>query len=245
VKLAELGRSARSAADVKLRQPLASVTVAALDAEDAAALARLGEHLVQELNVKRLEVVRDEGALVSYSLRPVLPRLGPKYGQRVPAIRAALSEADATAVAAMVQAGQPVSLTVDGEPLELQPDEVEVTAAPLPGLATVHDPATGYVVALSTELTEELVAEGLARDVVRRIQQLRKDAGLAITDRIRLTIEAPPAVREAVDTWREYVAGETLATELTFGPPSGDMATDDGEIEGQPVRIGLRRAGAD
>ena len=232
MRLAALGRAARAMADLKLRQPLARATVAVRAPEEAEALARLGEHLTQELNVKALEVVADEGALVTYRLRPVLPVLGPRYGPRVQAIRAALQAADAAAVAARVAAGEPVELAVDGETILLAPDELEVRAEPRPGEATAGE--GGYVVSVATALTPELVTEGVARDLVRRIQQLRKDAGFEITDRVALTLDAPEPVRRAVEAWRDYVMGETLATSLTFGE-----ATDEGEVEGQAVRIGL------
>ena len=86
------------------------------------------------------------------------------------------------------------------------------------------------------------MAEGLARDVVRRVQQLRKDSGLDITDRIHLVVDAADPLAAAVDTWREYVAGETLAVQLDLGPVPNDMAQDAGEIEGHAVRVGLRVA---
>jgi isoleucyl-tRNA synthetase len=239
VRLAALGRSARATSNVKLRQPLASATVAVRTSQEVEAVRRLGRHLTSELNVKTLEVVRDEGSLVRYSVRPVLPKLGPKYGRLVPAIRAALEAADESEVARQVMAGEPVSLVLDGESVELLPDEIEVMASAREGLATAEE--DGYVVGISTELTEELLQEGLARDVVRAVQQLRKDSGLDITDRIELAIEAPADVALAVEAWRDYVAGETLAEVLELAPPSGAMSTTESEIGGQSVRLGVRK----
>ncbi|MCB0215233.1 MAG: class I tRNA ligase family protein, partial [Chloroflexi bacterium] len=241
LRLTALGRAARSAADLKLRQPLAKAMLALRGEEEAQAIERLGEHLREELNVKALEVLTEEGALVSYSLRPVLPKLGPKHGQRLPAIKQALEAADAGAVAAAVNAGRPVTLEVAGEPLVLEPDEIEVMASAREGLATAE--GEGYVVGLVTELSSALLAEGLARDLLRQVQSLRKDSGLDISDRIALTVDGPPAVLEAARDWRDFICGEALALALDFGPPAEDAeGSVELEIEGHAVRLGLKRA---
>jgi isoleucyl-tRNA synthetase len=239
LRLAALGRAARSSADVKLRQPLASATIVVRNAEEVAAVRRLASHLTDELNVKELDVVQDEGSLVTHTLRPVLPKLGPKYGQQVPAIRELLQHLDATAVARSLANGDRVAVTGPGVDLWLEPDEIEVVAAARPGLATAEQ--DGYVVGVATALSPDLVTEGLARDLVRRVQQLRKDSGLDITDRIRLVIDAPEPIHSAVLAWQDFVAGETLATDLTLGSVAADLAIDSGEIDGVPVTLGLAR----
>jgi isoleucyl-tRNA synthetase len=239
LKLAGLGRAARSAADVKLRQPLAKATVAVRSAAEAEAVHRLSSHLLDELNVKALEVVTGEGALIRHTVRPVLPLLGPKYGRELPAIRELLAAADPAEVARAVALGEPVELTGPGLDVTLLPDEVEVLATPRPGLATAAD--AGYVVGISTELTPELAAEGLARDVVRRVQQLRKDSGLAITDRIRLAVDAPDPVRAAVQAWQGFVTGETLAVALDLGTVPEGWARDEAELDGVTAVVGLER----
>ena len=112
LRLAALGREARARQDLKLRQPLARATVAVRSVAEEAALGRLGGHLLEELNVKALEVVRDGGSLVTYSLRPVLPKLGPRFGKAMGAVRAALAAVDAAAAAVTLAAGEPLTLTV-------------------------------------------------------------------------------------------------------------------------------------
>ncbi|MFN2251915.1 MAG: DUF5915 domain-containing protein, partial [Anaerolineae bacterium] len=240
MRLAALGRSARSASNVKLRQPLSGAKAAVRTDDEAAALERLGSHLTSELNVKALEVVRDEGALVAYTVRPVLPVLGPKYGQRVPAIREALEAADGSSVAAKVRAGEPVPLEVEGETVELLPEEVEVMASAREGLATAEE--EGYVVGISTELSDELRAEGLARDLVRAVQQLRKDSGLDITDRIDLTLEGSAPLAPLLDAWGEYIAGETLANTVVMGAPAPGMHTAQTDLGGDSVILGVSKS---
>jgi isoleucyl-tRNA synthetase len=212
---------------------------------------RLASHLADELNVKALEVVTDEGALVSYRVRPVLPLLGPKYGQMVPRIRAALEALPAAAVAAAVHAGEAVELVIDGAPVTLAPGEIEVMAAAREGLATSE--ADGLVVGIVTELTSELVAEGVARDVVRHVNQLRKDAGLEITDRVTLSVAAPADIAAAVDAWRAFVAGETLAVAIEMEVQEGAPATAEAavaagrtivDIDGRPVTLSVAKEGA-
>ncbi|MFI0609334.1 MAG: class I tRNA ligase family protein, partial [Anaerolineae bacterium] len=243
LRLAALGREARARQDLKLRQPLARATVAVRSVAEEAALGRLGGHLLEELNVKALEVVRDGGSLVTYSLRPVLPKLGPRFGKAMGAVRAALAAVDAAAAAVTLAAGEPLTLTVDGEAVTLQPDEVEVMAAAQEGRATAGQ--DGYVVEIDQQLTPELVAEGLARDLVRQIQELRKQAGLQVTDRIALYLTGSPELEAAARTWQGFITGETLATELHFAPaPEDAQGRAEVVIEGQAVGVGVRRVAA-
>ncbi|MFQ5459174.1 MAG: isoleucine--tRNA ligase [Anaerolineae bacterium] len=243
MRLAALGRAARSTADVKLRQPLARALVAVPTPAEAAAVKRLARHLRDELNVKAVEIVAEEGELVVHTVRPVLPILGPKYGRRVPAIRAALGEADTAAVVALVTAGERVTLALDAGEVTLEPAEVEVMAQARPGLATAEE--AGYVVGIATEVTPELEAEGIARDIVRHVNQLRKDAGLAITDRVALAVDAPAEVAAAVDRWRDYIAAETLAVAVDLGALGPDASGSTRvEVRGQEVGLAVTRQGA-
>ncbi|MBU1879969.1 MAG: class I tRNA ligase family protein, partial [Chloroflexi bacterium] len=190
LKAVSLGHSARNTAGLKLRQPLAEAVVFAKSDADRAALARMADVIQDELNVKALRWAESPDELVSYVVRPVLPKLGPKYGKRVPAIRATLEALDPADVARRVGAGVPVELDVTGGVVTLEPDEVEVSTVQREGyaVATEGDPSTGsgqaLTVGVDTVLTEALQLEGLARDLVRAIQEMRKAAGFDIADRI-------------------------------------------------------------
>jgi isoleucyl-tRNA synthetase len=238
VKLAGLGRAARGQANLKLRQPLAKLTVALNNPADWAAVERLAELLADEVNVKQIDFADGEGELVSFTVRPVLPKLGPKYGPLTPRIRQALASADASQVARTVQAGQPVELVVEGQPIILQPDEVEVLAVASSGYAVAE--AGGLVVGVSTELTPDLVREGLAREVVRRIQMLRKNAGLELTDRIVTTYQADGMLAEAIEQFRDYVAGETLSVELVTNPAPNGAVSQRFDVEGRSLVLALQ-----
>ena len=176
---------------------------------------------------------------MSYVLRPVPSVLGPKYGKRMPAIQAALAALDARQGARVLQRGEPLTLTVDGEAVCLAPDEVKVYANERPGYAVAEE--SGYLAAVSTTLTPELRREGLARELVRRLQDMRKSAGLDIADRIHVRYQAGEQVAAVLAEFRASVSQETLAVSLEAGDGAGYR--EDHEVEGEKVTfwIGRRR----
>jgi isoleucyl-tRNA synthetase len=214
-QIASLGLSARNSAALKVRQPLARVLVYAgnrrsLDPE-------LVEIVKDELNVKACEFVQEARQLVSYHLLPDNKLLGPRFGARFPQLRAALSAADPAAVARAVQAGEPVELRLDGETVTLAPNEVLVRTEPAQGLTVAADKQ--LTVALDTALTPELRAEGLGRELVRRIQAMRKEAGFDIADRITTYYQADGELAAVFQSWGEYIKAETLSTALLPAEP--------------------------
>ncbi len=227
IDAAALGRSARSSADVKLRQPLARARVFVGSEQERADLQELAEVLAEEINVKAIEIVSEVGELVSYKLLPNNRTLGPKLGALFPAVRAALEQLDPAAAATRLQAGLRLALAVDGRTVELGDDDVLVQTESRGGLAVAG--AKGITVAVDPHLTPELVQEGYARDLVRAINSLRKDAGLDISDRIALHYVAEGDVAATFHNFGDFIGAETLATQLTSGLP------DDGDIRQQLV----------
>ena len=216
-----LGRAARNRSGLRVRQPLSRLLVRAPGEAEAAVLARFDAQILEELNVKALEMLAPDAELVGYRIKPNLPRLGKRYGKRVPAIRAALANADAGAVAAAVAAGRTFAVEValpgggrsgdaDGETLTFEPEDVLVETTSAEGYACAEE--GGWLVGLDTTLTEALEREGLARELVRTVQEARKQAGLEVSDRITLRIEGSAGVAAALDAHRGYVMEETLAT---------------------------------
>ena len=205
-------------------------------------MTRLGGHLLEELNVKALDWVLGGEGLVSYSLRPVLPKLGPKYGKEMGALRAALAALDPAEAAKALAAGQSLRLQLGDRTVALLPDEVEVMASAQEGRATAEQ--DGYVVEIDQTLTPDLVAEGLARDLVRQIQELRKQAGLELSDRIQVHLQAAPEIEKAARVWQEFLKGETLAEALHLGAalPEAAIARAELRIEGREAVLGLTRA---
>ncbi|MBI5565608.1 MAG: hypothetical protein HY870_11965 [Chloroflexi bacterium] len=171
---------------------------------------------------------------MTYKLLPDNKKLGPKFGQKFPQVRTVLQNADGFAVASAVRSGQSVTL---GE-FTLASDEILVTPQPREGFAIASE--GGVVVALDTYITPELKSEGQAREVVRRVQDLRKQAGFEISDHIALTYQADGDVKAAIEQWATYIQSETLADSLTEGEPQGTM--DEDEIDGVKVKLGVKKA---
>ena len=211
-RLVGLGHKLRDDANVRVRQPLAEVRFASSDPSQAEAIEHLAEVVKEELNVKRLTRADNLDGLAKYSYKPNLKTLGPKYGKLLGGIGKALATADA-AVLAPLRRGENVTLQISGTDVILMPEDVLVATEHTPGWVTA---AEGTLqLALSTELSPELIREGMARDFVRHVQQLRKDADLEIEDRIPIYL---PVGRAAVTTplteWADYILSETQADVL-------------------------------
>ncbi len=239
-RIASLGLGARGSANIKVRQPLAKAM-----AYVGGARAELSDDLVEivadELNVKEFEFVQEEGELVNYRLLPDNRALGPKFGPRFPRVRAALAAADANKIAGRVRADLPVTLDIDGETVELAPGEVLIQTEPVEGLAVVADKLV--TVAVDAVITPELQAEGLAREVVRRVQTMRKDAGFNIEDRITTWYMADGELSDTIAAWGDYIRAETLSLELVAGEPPADAYTEAHRVDGLEVRLGVKQRG--
>jgi isoleucyl-tRNA synthetase len=231
----ELGRAARAQAGVKVRQPLRKAVIVATDREREQ-IERLSELVAGELNVKQLEFVAEEAELVGYEVKPNYRSLGPRFGKLMPQAAAAVQALDPSAVAEAVAGERKVGIQVNGSEHELEPDDVTLVLQPLDGYQVEAE--SGRAVALALELDEELRREGLAREVVHAVQSARRDSGLEVTDRIALRLGGDPELLEAARAHQDYVAGETLATSLSFDAEDGTAA----RIEDRELRIALSRA---
>ena len=232
----ELGRAARAQAKAKVRQPLRRAVIVANDAEREAISAR-ADLVTAELNVKELDFVSDEAELVSYSVKPNYRALGPRFGKRMPQVAAAIESLDPEHVAAVMSDGGQVGINIDGDEHTLSPDEVTLALQPLEGYEVESD--AGHAVALQLELDDELLREGLAREIVHAVQNARKEAGLDITDRIELTLGGDADLVEAAREHQAYLAGEVLATSVAYEGADGAVAT----IDGRDLRISVRAVG--
>ena len=230
-----LGLRARAAAKVKLRQPLHEAVVVAAGVERDA-IVRLEDVVRGELNVKGLRMVGAADELGDLELKPNYRSLGPRFGKSMPQVAAAVSALDASRVAVALREGRPVAVNVDGHDHELSADDVIVSLAPLDGYQLEREGS--HAVALELALDEGLRREGLAQEIVHAIQNARKATGLAVEDRIALTLGGDPGLLDVARAFEAHVAGETLAVEVVY---DGDQMGEAASIEGRELRIGVAR----
>ncbi len=228
IEIVQLGRGCRSEANLKVRQPLAAAYVKG---------ARLGEEMAaliaEELNVKDVRFVDDARAFTTYQLKPQMRTLGPKYGKRLRAIGEHLANMDGNDVVDAFARGETVSFEIEGETIALEKDDVLTSPAHKPGFVAATE--RELTVVLDTNLTPALVEEGFVREVISKIQTMRKDADFDVTDRIAVAIEAGEKLTGILEANREALSAAVLATSVAFGP-AGESATE-WNINGEKARI--------
>ncbi len=199
----------------------------------------LVEIVTDELNVKSFEFVEQASRLVTYRVMPDNKLLGPRFGALFPRVRTALSAMDPVRVAESVANGVPIALEVDGQMVDLTPSEIIVSTQPAEGLAVASDKLA--TVAVDATLTPELKAEGLAREVVRRIQAMRKEAGFDISDRITTWYQGDSELAAVFETWEAYIMSETLTTRLVLGEAPQGAYTETHNLDGQQLTLSVLR----
>ena len=215
-RAANLGHGARQEAGVGVRQPLRRATLVSVDSQLLEALADPATQAVvrEELNVRQLEFAEERAAYVTYEVKPNYRTLGRKLGKRMPMLAKAMGALDPATLVAASEAGLPVTVALDeGEPIALGPEDLDVRIQQREGTTSSYDEA--MLVALDTELDEDLLQEGLAREVINRIQGARKDLDLAYDDRIALSWDGGPAIAAALQVHASLVAAEVLASSFT------------------------------
>jgi isoleucyl-tRNA synthetase len=234
-RVVELGRAARAEAKVRTRQPLSRALVG------SAAIADLDKPLLseiaEELNVGSVEPLASAGAeLVEYTAKGNFRELGKRFAKQTPVVAAAIAAADAAQLAAAFKAGGTATVQVDGSDVEVSADEVLLSERPREGWSVVNE--QGETVALDLEVTPELKQAGLAREVIRTLQEARKNAGLEVSDRIKLWLSAEGELADALAQHGAEVGSEVLAVDLILGEPDSDLAA--GLIAGADQELGLR-----
>jgi isoleucyl-tRNA synthetase len=240
--IASLGRAARAAEKLKVRQPLAKVEVilAAADERHASWLEAHADLVCDELNVKQFEICREPDRYITRAVQPDLKKLGPKLGKDLPKARDALAKADAAALlAALARDGKAALPLAGGGTAVIEQEDVLVRTTAKPGWAAAEGPRA--VVVVASGLTPALVAEGLVNEVVHAVQTLRKKLDLEFTDRVDLAFATDAAdLRAALEAHREGVAAETLAASITFGPLA-PAATETVDVDGHALAITIRK----
>jgi isoleucyl-tRNA synthetase len=241
IKISSLGRSARGLAGLKLRQPLSSAVVVGPFQGRKDPMGALADLVTDELNVKEIRFGEDASELVTYRLNPDLRLLGPRYGPLLPKIQQAVAGLDQTEGVAKLASGEALNVSVEGVEVELSPAEVSVEIYPRTGYQVSSEGE--YLVGVDLTLTDELVREGLARELVRRIQNLRKEAGFRIEDKILAYYEADAALSDVMRDYAEYIKQETLSERLIQGHGPAGSYEGHYEIDGQRISLELSNVG--
>ena len=227
----KLGHKLREEKTLRVRLPLAELKFACSTAEQREAVEHLGDVIKEELNIKQITSADNLDDLVSYSFKPNLKTLGPRHGKLLGVIRKELPEMD-PAILAPLRSGESVTVELGGEQIELGPNDVMVSTEQASDWSCADE--DGIQIAISTVTTPELEREGMARDFVRQVQQLRKDADLQIQDRITIQYQSDDAeIATGVSEWSVYIQNETLADSIEAGIADADL---------KPVSIGNARA---
>ncbi len=228
----------RKKENLRVRQPLQKIMVPALDETFAANLMHVKELILAEVNVKELELLGKDNDVLVKSIKPNFKTIGPKYGKQMKSIAAMVRGFSGDDIAT-IEANNGWSGEVDGVAVELDLNDFEIAAQDIPGWTVSSD--GNLTVALDVTLTDELKSEGIARELVNRVQNLRKDSGLEVTDRILLKVDTNELIQNAIVANKEYVCNEVLANDVQFESLDGDALVTD-LVEAEDAKIGLVKA---
>ena len=235
-----LGLGARGQAKIKVRQPLGEAVVVA-DGREREAIERLADVVREELNVRAVRFVAAADELGTYEVKANYRTLGPLFGSEMPLAAAAIAALDPAHVARALRDGEAIGIAVDGREHTLSADDLLLTMRAPDGYSVEREGA--HAVALDLAIDEDLRREGRAREIVHAVQNARKTAGLQVEDRIELSLDGDPALLDAAEAHRDYLAGETLAVKLELAAQAGAAMdySEQTEIDGLPLTISLSR----
>jgi len=239
IQLVSAGRSLRNKSGIKVRQPLSEFVIRPLSGIKPDMLRKYERHILEELNIKQLNFIEDDAELVEYIIKLDFKKLGPKYGKILQRIQTLLAEIPAKEVARRVQQQLGVPVVLNGKTVTLEPDEITLETRASENYVTME--ADGSLVGLNILLTDELKMEGLARDLVRHIQELRKQADFELNDRIYLSYQGSAEIVAAINQHGDYIKTETLA--LNIGSVLDTTGvTKTIKIDGEPVTLSVKKA---
>lgn len=205
-----LTRAIRAKSNLKVRQPLQKLMVV-VEKNMRDALAMMKEIILEEVNIKELEILEDDSGIVHKSAKANFKTIGPKFGKKVKPVAEQIKNLTIAEISSL-EKGKPITIDVDGEKLNITPEDVEILSEQITGW--IVESENGVMVAVDTELSEELLTEGLAREFVNRIQNMRKDAGFEVTDKINVAFSGSSKLIGAINSFTKYIAVETLAEKI-------------------------------
>ena len=228
----------RRKVNIKVRQPLQKIIIPVLDREMAKHIEDVRQLIMNEVNVKDIELISDTTGIITKRIKPNFKTLGPKYGKYMKQIAALVATFTQEQIAS-VESNAETVLTIDGEQLTTTVADYEITSEDMPGWLVASEGK--LTVALDITITDELRREGVARELVNRIQNIRKESGFEVTDKIRVEIELNDATQSAVESFADYIAQQTLAVEVkAVAEPCGEKVVDS-DLDEQPLKIAVSR----
>lgn len=226
--------SLRRKVNIKVRQPLSTLMIPVLDEAQKEMIESMADLILNEVNVKTIKYVgNDEGVLVK-RVKPDFKKLGPKFGKAMKSVAAAISSMSQADIAALERNGS-MEFDIDGVKASVELADVEIISEDIPGWQVAND--GNITVALDVTITDELRNEGIARDIVNRIQNIRKGRNYDIVDKIKLTFAPDPATEEAIKAYGDYIAKQVLATSLEVAQLADDAAAEVLDIDGTEVKV--------
>ena len=239
-RLVSLGHAARNQAQIRLRQPLSEAAFAVAKASERDTVAQYADIIRDELNVKEVRLLDAVREAAEYQLKPLPMQLGQKHGALFPVIRSAVLKLDADPAAQKFLSGESIELDIDGQTIDVLPSEVEVLISPREGFTAAAEGA--YVAALVTELDQALLQEGLANEVVRRVQELRKQAGFSVDDHIAVEYSGTSELMDAIEAHHSHIAAETLSASLDKVDAPNGTESSEFNFHEQELRIAISKS---
>jgi isoleucyl-tRNA synthetase len=241
-KVIGLGRSVRSKESIKVRQPLSSVKIFFDNNKNIEqAIKYFRDIILEELNVKDFEVIKDLDELISYDIKPNLKLLGPKYGSLLPLIKSSIDSYNPSKIAMKVKNGKDISLIINKKQIDILPEEILISVNSRKGFGIESDGE--ITLGLPLDYSQDLAEEGFSRELVHKIQNLRKEAGFQIENTVNIAFECSKKAEKILKRFRDHIMKETLAVKLD-NDFKDDMYIKDFKIDSEELKIGINVAGS-
>jgi isoleucyl-tRNA synthetase len=236
-KLTSMVLSLRRKANIKVRQPLAAMLVPVLDEAQRELIEPITDLLLTEVNVKALKIVSNEEGVLVKRIKPDFKKLGPKFGKMMKAAAARLQGLTQSEIAEFERVGYIELEGADGTAVKVETSDVEIISEDIPGWLVAND--GNLTVALDITITDSLRMEGIARDIINRVQNIRKTRDYDITDKIKLVFEPNSETDAAINTYSEYIAGQVLAESIEISQLGSEPTVEDLDIDGLMLKVNV------
>jgi len=237
-KVSSMVLALRRKVSIKVRQPLMKILIPVLDRQTADCIAAVRNLIMNEVNVKQVELIKDTTGIITKRIKPNFKTLGPRYGKYMKQIAAMTAEFSQERIA-QIEAAPETVLDLGSEQITVTPADFEISSEDMPGWLVASEGK--LTVALDITVTDELRAEGVARELINRIQNIRKESGFEVTDKIRIEIENKPCVAEGIARYADYIASQTLAVEVRSSDDPQGEAVVASDVDEEPIRIAVTR----